>query len=71
MDSKTGKRSSWKTVPLIAIKCDGQMQCPVHEIPKHTLLEAVRLCLDTIPTLPDIIFPKASISKLLLEAGLT
>lgn len=72
MVSKTDQTGSWKAVPLVAIKCDGQMQCPAHEIPKHTLLEAVRLRLDhTIPTLPDIIFPKASISKLLLEAGLT
>lgn len=71
MDSKMGLTSSWKAVPLEAIKCDGQMQCPAHEIPKHSLLEAVSLCLDTIPTLPDIMFPKASIGKLLLEAGLT
>lgn len=61
----------WKAVPLVAIKCDGQMQCPAHEIPKHTLLEAVRLCLDTIPTIPETIFPKASIRKLLLKAGMT
>lgn len=71
MDLKTGQTSSWKAVPLVAIKCDGQMQCPAREIPKHTFLEAVMLCLDSIPTLPDIIFPKTSINKLLLEAGLT
>lgn len=53
MDSRTGKLISGKAVLLVAIKCDGQMQCPAHEIPKHTLLEAVRLCLDTIPTLPE------------------
>lgn len=71
MDSKTGQTSSWKAVPWVAIKCDGQVQCPAHEIPKHTFLEAVMLCLDTIPTLPDMIFPKTSISKILLEVGLT
>lgn len=48
------------------------MQRPAHEIPKCSLLEDVKLCLcHTIPTVPITIFPKASISRLLLEAGLT
>lgn len=69
MDSKADQTSSWKAVPLVAIKCDGQMQCPAHEIPNHSLLEARRLCLDH--AIPITIFPKASISRLLLEVGLT